>query len=170
MRRNSLIVALMALGMTLPAAAARAGCQSFTALVTGEDSGQVFADLDKSGMPNPNDKRFAAGSLANADGDPIGKQCVVANMREGEEEEGKVEAIVIDHVFALDDGVIFAAGTQLPPPGVALHDTSKLAFNSGDVVERSILGGTGAYAGATGTLTMTRTEGDLELAFEMTRS
>lgn len=168
MRTHRTLVCCIALtALAVGSAPAFADCQPFEALVSGNASERIFVDIDKSGAPSSGDKRLVAGDLADLDGNPIGVQYVVGNMVEGEE-SGRLGATVIDHIFVLNDGVIFAAGAQAPPPGVALHDTSKLAFNAGDVVQRAILGGTGAYSGARAGLAMTRTERGLELDFDLT--
>ncbi|MEM7443548.1 MAG: hypothetical protein AAF414_09500 [Pseudomonadota bacterium] len=66
-----------------------------------------------------------------------------------------------------DSQHICAASAPTVAPTNALNDTSQNVLGPGSVRERVILGGTDAYAGATGVVTVTFAEDTVDMDFDM---
>ncbi len=122
-----------------------------------------FNDLDGSGGPSVGDKRGGTRQLHAGDGTPVGTQYWV-NTVSKIGADGTPEAFAVDIIFTFDDGALFVAETH-PPSGEKVETPESV------VIPRSttwtVHGGTGAYAGASGTLDLTIADGEAEYRFDI---
>lgn len=109
-----------------------------------------FLDLDGDEQVSSGDKRAGQRSLFAADGSHIGTLAWVATIF-SVDPDGKPGDRVMERAFVLEDGVIFATWEIRVEPVAPLHDTTAQPVPAGEHTAR-IIGGTGAYAGASGEL------------------
>ncbi|MEM8590051.1 MAG: hypothetical protein AAGG65_18485 [Pseudomonadota bacterium] len=167
MRKMASALTFTVLAAALLPGTAWAECGPFSGMVLNETSQNNFGDTDQSGDLSAGDKRYVSNTLNDPDGNAIGLHLLVANITEVRD-DGSLGPRILDNFFVLDDGIIFTASTPTVAPTNTLDNTDVNPVGAGNTRERAILGGTGAYAGATGTLTLTFNDDDVEMAFDMT--
>ena len=155
-----MFVALVACGaaMVVTSSAALADCAPFTAYSAGESRRSHFHDADNDGSLGVGDKRFGVHDVTDAGGNELGQRYAVLTVKEVDE-SGQASARSVDMIFALKDGAILTTAERdarhLPLSGTPDNTAVSIAPPASPR-GYTVVGGTGAYAGATGTLTAER--------------
>lgn len=144
-------MAVGALLAVLFAGGASAACGPMVLLNVPSTIQLSFADLDESGKPSHGDKRVGEVHLTDGDGNHVGNYYWVATVH-AVDSAGETTHMRADTFFVLDDGTIFNSVIHEPAVSLDNLDTTVVP----EVTERVITGGTGAYAGAKGTIDVTR--------------
>lgn len=136
--------------VVLAGASAQADCGPMVLTSIPDTRMVAFADLDGSGGTSPGDKRSGEYALAGADGAPAGKIYWTATPT-AVDDAGKATSMESHTVIVLEDGALF--GGTVAQPAAAHDDTGPTVMATGH--QPVIHGGTGAYAGARGTIAIT---------------
>jgi hypothetical protein len=155
-------VALLAALPTLTGTVAWAGCGPMTLQSVPGTYQLIFSDLDGSGGPTAGDKRTGENALSDADGTPVGTLYWVNTVR-AVAADGTPSASEAEAIFAFQDGAVFVTGLHQPAAVFDREDTTVLA----PVSQYRIHSGTGAYAGAGGTVEVTADGTDFAYAFDL---
>lgn len=152
MQRKWWQVVLVGSATLASASGSWAACEPFTAPSPWETREMNFGDMDGDGAVSVGDKRVGERALTDADGNEIGKRYWVATVEEVTA-DGKAQLMSVENTNVFDDGAIFATYG---------HRDSEVQFDTAEettLTRRShtfaIVGGTGAYAGARGTVEFT---------------
>jgi hypothetical protein len=122
-----------------------------------------FRDQDGSGGITPGDTRTGEMALVNADGSTAGKIHWLATVQ-ATDADGKPTAYDEVQVFTFDDGAVFTVNRHAP--AASFEETTTTIVPTG--ATRRIVGGTGAYAEASGTMDITVDGLDFTYRFDMT--
>lgn len=130
------------------------------------DSREVyFTDVDRDGRVSVGDKRVGRRGLKDATGNNIGDRYWIITVdridRPGTAVQRHQEIV---NVF--EDGVIFAS-YDIGAPNKTTDVTDRVSLPQGDNV-MTIVGGTGAYAGARGTIAAKVDGNNISLSFDLT--
>jgi len=121
-----------------------------------------FRDQDDSGGITPGDTRTGEMALVNADGSTAGKIHWLATVQ-ATDADGKPTAYDEVQVFTFDDGAVFTVNQHAP--AASFEETTTTIVPTG--AKRRIVGGTGAYAKARGTMDITVDGVDFTYRFDM---
>jgi hypothetical protein len=169
MRSNwTLAVALAAMPMLQGAGALAAGeraCEPFTAFSPAESREVYFTDVDRDGQVSVRDKRVGSRGLQDGKGNDIGKRYWIITVDkvgdQGEAVQRHQEAV---NVF--EGGVIFAS-YDIDASNRMTDVTDHISLPQGGNV-MTIVGGTGAFAEARGTIVAKVDGDDISLSFDLT--
>ena len=148
--------------LALSAAGAWADCAPMTVKSIPGTREAHFTDNDASGAASQGDMRNGEIALQTENGTPVGKEYWLATVQ-AVDAGGKPTTYDEVQVFVLGDGAIFTANALEPAASYEEPETTIVATGS----KRRIVGGTGAYAGAHGTMEMTVDGTDFTYRFEV---
>ncbi|MEM7443547.1 MAG: hypothetical protein AAF414_09495 [Pseudomonadota bacterium] len=149
--------------LSLPAFAQNGdACQPFTVVSDGSDRTVDYIDNGAPG-PSAGDQRIGYRSLADQDGNPVGHYRWIGTVLNQPGDDGTVGESVYEYIMALGDGHIgYHRLVQTDSPA---QDTSGVAW---DTTQSAIVtGGTGAYAFAHGTVTISRDDMVVTMEFDI---
>lgn len=152
-----------ALAASTPATAKNTGaCKPFTVVSDGSDRTVKFVDVGGDG-PGPGDKRIGRRGLADQAGKPVGYYRWVITVLNQPGEDGKPGESFEDNVIVLDDGYVgFRRVLKTANPAQEAGKVSWAAAQPG-----FITGGTGAYAGAEGTVILSVEDKKVTMEFDI---
>jgi len=129
--------------------AALAACEAFSVDVPAERRQVEYVDMDMNGKISPGDKQVGVDLLYGKDGREFGRLFFVSTFLDVDA-NGGVEKMTDNHIYSLPDGGIFAYGEiGGGHPMVGKPATPKAQDFKASV---KIIGGTGGYTGALGTV------------------
>ena len=163
MRRMAIVAAGAALTAIGPAAAATADCTPLAVQSIAGSREAHFIDQDASGGASLGDTRNGVLSLRDADGKPVGKEYWLATVQ-AVGADGKPSRFDEVQVFVFDDGALFTSSRE--EPAASFDNTETTIVPTG--MKRRVVGGTGAYAGARGTMDTTVDGVDFTFRFDVT--
>ena len=152
-RRSFIAGALAAvlLASTTYSAQGSGECEPFTVISDGSSRTVEFVDVGANG-PGPGDQRIGYRALADQDGNPVGHYRWIVTVLNEPGEDGTPGESFYDYVMVLDDGHI--GYNRLVQTSSPAQDTGQIAW---DTTQAAIVtGGTGSYARASGTVTISR--------------
>lgn len=153
----SAIATAVAASAAMPSSAL-AECAPFVAHSPFDQREIHYVDQGEKG-PSVGDKTVGRRGLVDADGKPLAGNHWITHMLEVDD-DGVAVRVYQNSVAVFEDGVIFSAGeTSYRNPVSALKE--KNSYGVDTTVTREIIGGTGAYAGATGTVTVATGDTDV---------
>lgn len=152
MRALSYVTFVLAIFAAIPGTSAdgERACETFTVYSPAETFSLHFSDLDGDGRASVGDKRVGQSVLTDVDGNKVGTRYVSNTLREVNA-DGEVGARSIEMVFALEDGTIFVSYDISAPPR-ANFDIAGKSMAPRRVHTMTVVGGTGVFAGARGSL------------------
>jgi len=146
---------------------AHAACEPFTAFTENDETERYFSDLDDSGGVSTGDKRLIGLVLLDAAGAQIGERYMSVTVLETNA-DGSAGPIRVDSISILEDGVILDSSVDTQTLVRSVDNTDRPPRNPSDVRIWPVVGGMGAYTGATGTVTSTVSEdGGSEIVFTL---
>lgn len=148
--------------LVAPAAMAWADCAPMTVQSVPETRDVHFADLDASGGPSRGDKRVGEYGRRTPDGTTVGKIYWAATVNEVDADQ-KPTGLQADMVLVFDDGALFMTNAKGPAERFA-NTQATVVPSRADLL---VVGGTGAYATASGTATATFDKLDFEFVIDM---
>jgi len=161
--RGMAIVAGCAALATLLSVASVAACGPITVQSIPDTREAHFVDKDGSGGASLGDMRSGVISLQDADGKPVGSEYWLATV-DAVDAAGKPSSYDEVQVFVLADGALFTSSKNEPP--ASFEQPESTIVMTGD--RRQVVGGTGAYAGASGTMEATVDGLDFTFRFDVT--
>jgi hypothetical protein len=148
----------------LVANGAALACEEFSANVPIEARQFEYRDISGNGRIDPGDKLVGRDGLYDKDSKEIGRLFVVSTIEEVDD-NGIISKWADTQVYALPDGGIFAfdhvSGQKV---NVRKHASGSFKENNTTPTTLRIIGGTGGYAGAGGTVVFSFTDGVGEFA------
>ena len=140
-------------------------CEAFTAFSPTDGREVYFTDVDLDGAVSVGDKRVGQRKLLDSAGAEIGKRYWTIAFREIGD---KGEAVSRDEetVNVFDSGVIFTT-YHIDKPNAMSDYTADVSIPQGSNV-MTIVGGTGAFARASGTLVAEVAGNEIHIAFNVT--
>lgn len=157
----------LAVAVLLPASGHAEGerkCESFFVFGPFSTATTEFADLDSNSNASTGDKQLGQIHLHNDIGDQMGERSWVVTVLDLND-DGSLESAFAESISSFYDGAIYTV--------TKIRDMPANSFEDGQlVVEWSeltspIIGGTGAYAGASGTVTAALGEDGIDYRFEL---
>lgn len=143
----AMIAGCAALGTVLSAGSAIAACESISVQSIPDTREAHFVDKDGSGNAGLGDMRNGVLLLQNADGKPIGAEYWLATV-DGVDADGKPTSYNEVQVFVFEDGAVFTSNQHKPAASFDQTETTIVPTGA----QRQVVGGTGAYGGARGTM------------------
>ncbi|MEX3008659.1 hypothetical protein [Hoeflea sp. TYP-13] len=169
MRKTTPIIILSGLlALTiLPAGAGAEGqrkCESFS--VTGPFSTAIteFADIDANGKASTGDKQLGQIRLHNDKDDQMGERSWVMTVLDLAD-DGSLKSAFTESISSFYDGAIYTVTKVRDMPANSFED-GQLAIEWSEYTS-PIIGGTGAYAGARGTVTAVLGDGKIDYSFDL---
>ena len=135
-----------------------AECEPMTVYGPADSRHVEFHDHDASGGASPGDKRFGRRVLRDNDGNEIGAKLHIVEIRETNA-EGAATKGTTHFVFMLPQGEIFSV-MEVERTRTDVTDTSQPSLPADLRRVTNIMGGTGIYAGASGTVEYVYEDGD----------
>lgn len=129
-------------------AAGERACESMTLRGPGDQRTVQFVDLDDDGRLSAGDRRIGQRAIFNEAGNLVAQRVWTITVLTVDD-SGKATSTIAENMTVFDDGVIFATFLNRMP-----HDTADggvTHFPSAGT-EHTVLGGTGAFEGAMGTI------------------
>ena len=152
------IVAVATLGFA-PNGAALAACEPFTANIPTDGRHFEYSDVNGDGQVDPGDMVVGRDTLYDKDGGKIGRlfATVVINAVD---DSGGATKFADTQIYALPDGGFFAFA-EIDRGRIDVHEIASESFKDNNLKPTTlqIIGGTGGYAKADGTVVMSFTDG-----------
>jgi hypothetical protein len=160
------IVASAAIGFVSNTAAS-AACESFSANIPIDGRHFEYSDVNKDGKVDPGDKIVGRDTLHDKDGKEIGRLFAVVSVEV--DEAGEVTKFTDTQIYALPGGGIFAFG-EIDRGRIDVKDFASESFSDNNMKPATlqVIGGTGGYAKASGTVVMSFTDGVGDIAVTVT--
>ena len=131
-------------------------CERLELLSTNEDREVHFVDFDGDG-PSIGDRRIGHRRLVDQDGTVVADRMWTVTVHEVND-AGEPTVTVSESVTAFPDGAVFSMIDNRDPANV---DDPTTRHSNAQRPPQEIIGGTGAYAGATGTVEVIRGDDNL---------
>jgi hypothetical protein len=165
MKTRQIALATIIFGL-LSSCSALAACEPFSAITPIDARYFAYSDVDGDGRVSPGDKLIGRDTLFDAEGNETGRLFVVMTLRDVADGTIATKAAV-DHIYALTGGAIFAFRTLHGLTVNVQKIASNEIFDGSNMNETMntfrttmpVIGGTGSYAGAGGTVAFSFTDG-----------
>jgi hypothetical protein len=169
MRSNWTLLAALAATLILPGdgalAAGERACKPFTAFSPADSREVYFTDVDGDGQVSVGDKRVGRRGLKDTTGNNIGDRYWIITV-DKVDRPGTAVRRHQETVNIFEDGIIFAS-YDIGAPNKATDVTDRISLPQGGNA-MTIVGGTGAYAGARGTIAAKVDGNDISFSFDLT--
>jgi len=161
--RAMALTAALGLAVAVAATSAAAACGPMTVQSVPGTREVHFVDDDASGAASLGDMRYGVIALQDKDANPVSAEYWLSTLK-AVDARGEPTSYEEVQVFVFHDGALFtASGAELAS---AFGKTETTIVSSG--AKRRVVGGTGAYAGARGTMDMTVDGLDFKFRFHLT--
>ena len=146
--------------------AALAACEPFDAYLPVEGRQFEFTDINKDGKISAGDKMIGRDTIFDGNGNKIGRVFLVIDLLEVDS-EGIATKWDDNQIFVFERGGLFGFKAFDGPTMNVRELTPATLKNQNLKATSSIIGGTGEYAGATGTLDFTIKDGNASNHFNI---